>query len=169
VTHPPIKRHDSLKPLSRDHYVGLVQARQLIQAAERSEQLRRSILNEFLAQWQNELHPHLLDEERLLLPLVVDPDMEARLRGDHAALRSAVAKAMNVVETAATPDCDSLRKLGELLHDHIRWEERELFPLIERTASQEDMRALSTHTTKLESIRSRWTDRKKPDRLSPAK
>ncbi len=53
-------------------------------------------------------------------------------------------------------------ELGRLLNDHIRWEERELFPLIERSASAEQLRNLTQETERLEQGRARKVRRSRP-------
>jgi len=162
MNHPPIARDPSLQPLSRDHYAGLVQARHLIRAADGDADERRAALDDFFAAWERELHEHLLDEERLLMPLISDRAMADRLRREHETLRTLVDRAKGMSENGSSPDPTSMRAMGELLHDHIRWEERELFAAIQAEASGEALAALKTQTAKIESVRPRWIDRSPP-------
>jgi hemerythrin-like domain-containing protein len=144
-----MKRHVSLQPLSRDHYGGLVQAKHLTEAADEGPDERAAAIAEFTRAWQTEISDHFEVEERLLLPWLGDEAAEAaRLREEHGALR-ALAQAVSVTEP------DTLRTLGNRLHDHIRWEERELFPLLERTLSEEQLRALETPLWEVELRRPR--------------
>lgn len=57
---------------------------------------------------------------------------------------------------------DDLEKAGRLLHDHIRWEERTLFPLIEKTATVAQLEDLASRTAVLEARRanSDWSPRR---------
>ena len=52
---------------------------------------------------------------------------------EHDAIRAAV---------AAVADVESAQSLGTLLHDHVRFEERVLFPMLERRLTEEQLAAL---------------------------
>ncbi|MCW5943434.1 MAG: hemerythrin domain-containing protein [Fimbriimonadaceae bacterium] len=133
-----MKRHPALQPFSRDHNVGLVFARRI----ERGD----AVAEEFAKLWAEELDAHFRDEEALLGPLVGD-DTRNRLVAEHRAIRE-------LAESVATAD---LGRLGRLLDAHIRWEERELFPAIEASASEAELAALGRRTTVIEATRSSST------------
>lgn len=157
MINPPQQRHPSLQPFSRDHYVGLVQAQRLMKAdAAATVAQRRAALADFLRAWDDEIRVHFDDEERLLPPLMGDAAHRQRLTDEHAALR---ALAVEAAKLAGADDVDGacLRRLGELLERHIRWEERELFPAIERSAGAEEMRRLESETAAFEAARPRNT------------
>lgn len=154
MKHPPIKRHPSLQPFSRDHYVGLVAARHLGLAAEGEPAAGREALDEFIGLWRQEIAAHLRDEERLLADLIGSDDDLERLRGDHAALRDLAAHAVTQARDDQ-PDANLLRSLGRLLHDHIRWEERQLFVTIEQSASEQQLGDLARETAAIEATRTR--------------
>lgn len=127
-----MKRHLCLEPLSRDHNDGLILARHLdLEGAE--------ALPSFRSAWEGELRDHFAEEERLLIPLCSREDAERLLR-EHLAIAS-------LAETATT--ADEARRLGVLLHDHIRWEERELFGRIE-SAPEATLRSLAEETKRIE-------------------
>jgi iron-sulfur cluster repair protein YtfE (RIC family) len=153
MKHPPLKRHLSLQPLSRDHYGGLVQSQQLLRAAEQEPEERKQAITGFLNAWQEEISLHFRDEERLLEPLMSEPDIR-RLRDDHAELRVMAAEAPAIM-LEDEPDPQWLTRLGQTLHDHIRWEERALFPAIEQTATQSQLQALLAETDLIEASRPR--------------
>ncbi|MBZ0173395.1 MAG: hypothetical protein K8E66_13510, partial [Phycisphaerales bacterium] len=81
--HAPLKRHEGLAPLSRDHYLGLVQARRLIQSADEDDVARRKAVAEFIDAWDRDIVTHFRDEERLLTGLMDDAD-QRRLFDEHA-------------------------------------------------------------------------------------
>lgn len=128
---PPLSRHAALRPLSREHMGGLVQARSLRRAAEGDSASRHAAVETFARVWAAEISPHFDDEERLLLPLVDEPAMRARLLDEHRRLRDLAERCIGDPDSVAR-DPDLLRRLGTLLHDHIRWEERVLFEAIQR-------------------------------------
>jgi hypothetical protein len=86
----------------------------------------------FLRFWVTEGSVHFRHEEESLLPAVarsVPPSHAAVVRAliDHVEIRRQAAD----LEQSADPGVEALRSLGEKLRDHIRHEERVLFPLIE--------------------------------------
>lgn len=154
---PPIARHDALAPFSRDHYSGLVKARHLIKAADADAVARRKAVAEFIDGWEHEIAEHFDDEERLLLDLLDDDDRQ-RLIDEHRALRE-FAQEARTLRTQVDPDPQTVRKIGQALDDHIRWEERELFQRLQDRLTEEQLQALHDHTGPIEQSRPRNTDR----------
>lgn len=114
-----MKRHKALEPFSRDHYGGLVVARHL------KEKPGPESIAELMQVWNGEMEDHFREEELTLGPLA-PPDMTARLYRDHEDIRALVATAA----AHRLSESDTV-ELGHRIHDHIRWEERELFPMLE--------------------------------------
>jgi quercetin dioxygenase-like cupin family protein len=134
-----MKRHPALVPLSHDHHHALVAARRLRQAAERDADPAGAVAS-FRAFFAAETLAHFRAEEEQLFPLVADVD-EARpllveTLIDHQRLRALVRDLGGSDDVRAT-----MAEIGELLEAHVRREERELFPLIERVAASELERA----------------------------
>ena len=129
-----MKRSQELTPLSHDHHHGLFAAMKLKRATDETAGDARE---GFLAYWHSQGRRHFAIEERLLLPaLPADvPDCAAagtRIRLDHEELRRRAAE--------ATPEAvDALRELGELINAHVRFEEREVFPLVEARLSAAEL------------------------------
>jgi hemerythrin-like domain-containing protein len=123
-----VKRHPLLQPLSDDHHRALVLARRTRRAAEASSDAK-SLAKTWLdvkERFASELEPHFRVEEAWLFPALEAAGALAlveRARADHALLRELVLR-----EAAATTAVE----LAGLLETHIRFEERELFPLAER-------------------------------------
>ncbi len=128
-----MKRHRALVPLSRDHHHALVEARRLRRAAGGSES--RATVVAFLGFFAAETVRHFREEEELLFPLAEgfaearEPLLRARL--EHQSLHALVRELNEEVDRDG-PTAKTMRDLGELLEEHIRHEERLLFPLIER-------------------------------------
>lgn len=129
-----MKRHASLQDLSRDHHHSLVVARRLRRA---SAEDAGAVAAAFLEHWRTEGAEHFREEEDELLPAFArhgdaeDP-LVARVLVEHVLIR---ADAQAVEERPE--DLDLLHRLGERMAHHVRLEERELFPLIEATLSDE--------------------------------
>jgi len=132
---PPLKRHATLQPLSREHMGGLIQARRLRQAADLDRASRVRAIAGFLDAWRSEIGAHFEDEERMLLPLVRSPALRDRLLHEHSDLRRLAERCEREPEAAAS-DAELVRELGVKLHDHIRWEEREFFEAVQRDHPQ---------------------------------
>lgn len=127
----PLKRHAALQPLSREHMSGLIQARNLQRAADGGAQERRDAVDAFVRVWHAEIREHFDDEERLLLPLTSRPELRDRLLTEHGVLREIAERCGREPDRLAS-DVAEMRRLGRLLHDHIRWEERVFFESIQR-------------------------------------
>ena len=134
-----MKRHPSLQALSQDHNVGLVMARRLQQGAVGS-------VEAFLQAWQEEMTDHFDDQERLLVRLC-SAGHAAMLRNEHRVIRT-------LVTGLQDGDPSASAEVGTMLHDHIRWEERTLFPAIEASATDADLDFLAKESGKLEARRS---------------
>lgn len=132
-----MKRHASLLPLSHDHHHTLVAARRLRTGATAAAAGRTAAAETFLRYFSTEIVRHFRQEEEQLFPLLVDTPVAARellVRAllDHQELH---ALARTLQHSLATSDeAGVMRELAEALERHTRFEERELFPLLESTA-----------------------------------
>jgi hypothetical protein len=120
-----MKRAEALQPLSRDHLKALLAAKRVVDAD--SAVAAGAAFSRF---WELE-RDHFRLEEEILLPhwaahAQVDVAGVQRMLGDHLAIR---AGALRLAREALS--LDELHALGRRLHDHVRFEERRLFPMIE--------------------------------------
>lgn len=126
-----MKRSDALIPLSHDHHHALFVAKLLRDSGE-GPGSKDEALAAFRSFWQVEGREHFRIEEEILLPLsglegpATDPDV-ARMLNDHLQIRRMAREVLT-----ETPDSARFKNLGERLASHVRFEERELFPRIER-------------------------------------
>lgn len=133
---PTLKRHDALAALSRDHHHALVVAQRLKRANESTAAEAREA---FLDYWRADGQRHFREEEEILLPSYAgfgDPGQPviARVLIDHIRIRRL---AHEVASDSSGPPV--LRALGAQLDEHVRREERELFPLIEQTLPEVEL------------------------------
>ena len=134
-----MKRHPALQELSRDHHHALVVAHRLKRADATSANEARGL---FLEYWECDGRTHFREEEEVLLPSLarfaeLDQPIIARVLLDHVCIRRL---ADDVVADALVED---LHTLGTELEQHVRREERELFPLIERSLPEPELVALT--------------------------
>lgn len=138
------RRHKALIEWSRDHTLGLAVAKHLTESSSKGTDDRRLALQEFMTAWRDNLADHFTQEEECLLPVVRNERDAKRLQKEHAAIRANAELAGAFVDDEDI-DATWLLGVGKLLHDHIRWEERELFPSIEQTASKVELKRIARH------------------------
>jgi Hemerythrin HHE cation binding domain len=136
-----MKRDPALTSLSRDHHQALVVAQQLRRAAAESAGAARTA---FLAYWEGHGRGHFRLEEEVLLPAYAahgDPHhpLVGRTLCDHVDIRH---RADALARDPAAPIA-ALHELGACLADHVRLEERELFPLIEHAMPAAQLAAVA--------------------------
>jgi hypothetical protein len=141
-----MKRHDALHPLSHDHQNALARALRLRRVRDGDETERRAERDSFVEFAATRLEPHFVEEEALLARAVaLAPEVaqleqaHERMLDDHARLR----ESFDVLR--ATPDVpagERLHEIGELLTTHVRFEERELFELLQQTFQGERLTEL---------------------------
>jgi quercetin dioxygenase-like cupin family protein/hemerythrin-like domain-containing protein len=141
-----VKRHPSLIPLSHDHHHALVQARRLRRGADSDAAARRATCESFLRFFSRESVRHFRQEEEELFPLLVDrtePAGELLTQAllEHQRLHALVDRLDHEL-ALGEPDAGLMRELGGLLEAHVRLEERKLFPLIQETLSDRELKAL---------------------------
>jgi hypothetical protein len=133
-----VKRHPALAALSRDHHHALVLARRLRRAHESDAE---DVARAFLTHWEDEERLHFRIEEEVLLPAYAmygDVEHAAVVRTllDHVLIRR------DVQRLAHDPALALLHDLGERLASHVKLEENDLFPLVERTIPEPELSAL---------------------------
>ena len=141
----PLKRHEALVPLSREHHQGLLLCWKIKAGFSKNVDVKRI---KRYADWffHEYLVPHFAEEENVLFPIlgngnVASTELNAglveRAVKEHRELERLFADMTNVEQ--------SLRSIAELLDKHIRFEERELFEVIQQTATDEQLQALAEH------------------------
>jgi hemerythrin-like domain-containing protein len=136
-----MKRSEALASLSRDHHHALVVAQKLRRATDATSRQARDA---FLAYWTDHGREHFRLEEELLFPAYAgygDPHDPLVLRalGQHVMLRHRAA----ALADGGTALPGSLEQLGAELAAHVRLEEREVFPLMERVMPTHELEAVA--------------------------
>jgi hemerythrin-like domain-containing protein len=129
-----LARHAALVELSRDHHHVLVQALTLRRAADEplSEGTAR-VAREALAFHADEIRPHAREEEEVLLPCAEAIDGEGcrRIVAEHREMEELAARISAALRDAEDPR-PAMKELGQLLDDHVRYEERAFFERVQR-------------------------------------
>ena len=142
------RRHETLIPLTHDHHHTLAQARRLQDVAKLDDVTdRRNIANDFVNFYFGRAIRHFHEEEELFFaPLVDHPqarDLVARAVGDHLRLHAMVRSVKRQISDGEA-DQQLLGEIATLLKEHVRFEEQELFPLVEQLVPEEELRDLAT-------------------------
>jgi len=150
-----MKRHPALRQLSVDHHHGLVQARRLVKASvDNSKPNAKGAIDtarEFLAFFEEQTRPHFREEEEVLLPafsIYADVKQEplVEMLIEHVHINRLVTELAAQVREGA-PSAETMRALGTMLQEHIRYEEHVVFPLIEQQMPDEALQALQAAIT----------------------
>lgn len=98
-----------------------------------------------LASWDARLLPHFRVEQECLLARLVrhvpkDDELITRTLGDHLSMAALVATMRDTMDSELRGD--AIRRFGETLRSHIRWEEEALFEVTQRQLSENELAAL---------------------------
>jgi len=156
-----VKRHPSLHPLSQHHHFALIQALEMRRAAEAPAEKRSAAVDrqadKFVAFWHKTGMVHFREEEEVLLPAYarytrIDQDAGVmRLLTDHAEIRATVQDFEQRRAKKLPIEPEALARAAKLLHDHVRFEENDVFPRIERALGEEQLNAMGRGLTRLHS------------------
>ncbi|MEX0967015.1 MAG: hemerythrin domain-containing protein [Bacteroidia bacterium] len=130
----PIKRHEALKTLSRDHHHGLLLCFKIRQGIKNGTSFKdiKKYLDFF---FENHLRAHFREEEEHVFPV---------LGNDHPLVKTALSQHRSL-ETLFTTVDDPGRTIPIIeneLEQHIRFEERQLFNIIQLEATTEQLKYL---------------------------
>lgn len=140
-----MKRHEALIPFSHDHHETLVAARRLLRDADAPDPTTAATT--FLSFFVASVVPHFREEEELLFPHVAGAEVARELLVqallEHQRVHAAAAELRDLIarRSDSRDIARPMRELASLLETHVRFEERQLFPLIEELLSDD---ALST-------------------------
>jgi hypothetical protein len=149
-TPKPIKRSVQLAPLSREHHEGLLLAWKIRQGIRFGiEENRIAAYVQWF--WQTHLQLHFKKEEDLL-PVVLPPahHLFRQMLQEHTVIK-------NEIEAIRHGDLKKFETLAQHLTDHIRFEERQLFEEVEKTASPDQLEQIAQQLNDEES-KADWPD-----------
>ncbi len=138
-----MKRIKPLQPLSMEHHQSLRLAKKckdiLTQTPEEIQSFSQQLQSDFNEQWLK----HFKIEEDSIFSV-------ARKKGGEIAsvcqqLEQEHHIMADLVEKIAAGDYSLLQQFGQLLHDHTRREERELFPMVEAEFTDDELDNISRY------------------------
>jgi iron-sulfur cluster repair protein YtfE (RIC family) len=133
----PIKRHESLQPLSRDHHHGLLLCWKIREGFKRHIEAER-IKHYSDWFWKTHLVPHFETEEKHVFPILGNnhPHVMQAI-AEHRRLKSLFEQKSDISEI--------LSLIEHELEQHIRFEERVLFNEIQQKATAEQLAQCEKH------------------------
>ena len=143
----PIKRHEALQPLSRDHHRGLILAQLIKRNAPEYKGMPTSIEGKkeyTISFYKNELKQHFLDEENKLFTLASNKNDELdRLIEELLIEHREIIYLIEKITSSSQPEI-LLHEIGQKLESHIRKEEREVFVKIEKALDENELLGFSS-------------------------
>jgi len=134
----PIKRSEYLKPLSREHHYSLLFGWKLRQGISRKVAVPRMI--EYVRYFEaHMLIPHFKEEQTCLFIHSDSPFVQQAL-DEHRHILSVIASMKAAPDKTAYAD---LIALADLVDQHVRFEERQLFPFLEETLTEAQLTAVA--------------------------
>ena len=140
-----MERHPALYILSHDHHKGLILAQQLKKGAPQYKGMPSTLEGKkeyTISFYDTELVKHFEDEEKILFPSAVKSDDEIdslvkEVISEHRKIESLINDLKKNYDVVGLLD-----ELGRLLENHIRKEERNLFPKMEEKLSEKELIAI---------------------------
>ena len=121
----PIKRSPELAPLSREHHEGLLFVWKIRQGLKNKTNI--AMINAYVLWfWKEILQHHIKKEDAIFLHLLPVDTYLLRMSEEHVVIKKLFEENGELNEVA-------LLNLASFIEKHIRFEERELFPHLERT------------------------------------
>lgn len=151
MKHKPIKRHEALKPLSREHHQGLLLCWKIRQGFKLNVESQRikDYTQWFMAHY---LEPHFESEEQYVFPVLGnDNELVKRALVEHTRLKQLFNEKADIA--------NALRQIEEELESHIRFEERVLFNEIQKKATLDQMAEIEKRHQETKFSDDGWKDR----------
>ncbi|MGN6250128.1 MAG: hemerythrin domain-containing protein [Ginsengibacter sp.] len=133
----PLKRDENLLKLSRDHHAGLLFCWKIRQGVKYHVAVERMI--EYIKYfWDHHFATHFKEEEEFLFAQVRDKEVQKAL-DDHQKIKTFVDQ---VSVSGMENEEDVLLELADTVDDHIRYEERVLFPHLQEKLSEDQLKTI---------------------------
>jgi hemerythrin-like domain-containing protein len=130
----PIKRNENIVKLSQDHHASLMFCWKLRQGVKYEVPVQRMIkyVQYF---WEHHFSIHFKEEEEFLFASLNDDKIQKAL-DDHQKIKTFINEINN---TGSESPLDIIWELADMVDEHVRYEERILFPHLESALTQNEL------------------------------
>ncbi|WMJ73603.1 hemerythrin domain-containing protein [Cytophagaceae bacterium ABcell3] len=146
----PIKRHQGLIHLSRDHHFGLLLVWKIRQGLKNKTEINR-IIDYIFYVYNEDLKEHFEEEEFIFYKYFQNDELCGKAVKDHEQIHQQIT-------ALSTEDPSSLYDFAKLLEDHIRFEERILFNHIQQKLSEKELLCIEKAEEKKRTLDDAWPD-----------
>jgi len=132
----PIKRNENIVPLSQDHHLSLLFGWKIKQGLKASVSVSRMLA---YVHYFEDVHllPHFKEEEELLFVPNKENELVQKGLQDHAVIKNIIARLYE--EHNEQEQIAQLTLLADSVETHVRFEERELFPALEKMVQPQEL------------------------------
>ncbi|RLD22710.1 MAG: hypothetical protein DRI54_08230 [Bacteroidetes bacterium] len=134
---PKSSRDENLYVFSHEHHHGLIFAVRLRKAHQADAETLKRYIKDF---WEDSLDTHFNNEENSFLNYLTDVELKHRFLSEHKQIR-------DLFKDIDECDDDIVKKskqFGVLINDHIRFEERILFPWLQENLTSEELKQIGS-------------------------
>jgi hypothetical protein len=139
MSRKPIKRSEPIKKLSQEHHFCLLFCWKLRQGVRKDVPPER-IWRYVQYFWSEHLNPHFKAEEKILFVPFADDRVE-RAMHEHQQISQFIA---NLERHPAFVVPEKFTELAAMVDAHVRYEERQLFPHLERNLTTDQLEKVGT-------------------------
>lgn len=128
----PIKRSKYILQLSKEHHFTLLFSWKIRQGLKQGVETNR--IKKYVAYfWERDMQTHFREEEEILF-VPAEGDSVQKAIADHQEIKDLVNEALN--STTEEEARNKLATLANAVDEHVRYEERELFPHLEKVLTE---------------------------------
>lgn len=151
----PLRRHQAMVSLSRDHHFGLLLIWKIRQGLKKEVAAAR-ISPYVLFFFDEDLRLHFKEEEETLFALLPATDLlRQQAEQEHQQLYDLVHRLDQSPTNTAL-----LTQFADALESHIRFEERTLFQHLQQTLTEHQLESITAHAAERErNLDDRWEDK----------
>ena len=144
-----MKRAKQLQPLSRQHHLGLNLGYHAKECADNPQEIAKHW--HALSDYMNDMRHHFKIEDNLIVEALLphqsnDPQVASVLQAmeqQHQLLHQLMASIQTTKHTKGNAiTVNQVRELAQQIYDHVRFEERELFPMVEKYLTENELNGI---------------------------
>lgn len=150
----PIKRNKHILQLSKDHHFTLLFSWKIRQGLKHGVDTGR--IKKYVQYfWSYDMQSHFREEEEILFMPVKDDKVQKAI-DDHKQIKTQIDKILKPLSEEEASR--QLLLLAAAVDDHVRYEERELFPHLEQTLTEAQLETIGEQLKKEPALQDTYED-----------